>query len=84
MYPQRESVKVLLTLRGDYVEALDKLIASGAATSRSELIEKIIGAFLADLKEGRKGDSALGTLVGFILLLLGVAVIASILGGERR
>lgn len=74
--------KVLLTLRKEHVEALDALVTRGAASSRSELVGKIVGGFLADLKAKRQADTALGNLVGFLLLLLGIAAIAEILGGE--
>jgi len=73
---------VLLTLRSEHVDALDALVARGAASSRSELVDKIVGGFLSDLKARRQADTALGNLVGFILLLLGVAALVQILGGE--
>jgi len=76
------SEKVLLTLRKEHVEALDALVSKGAASSRSELVGKVVGGFLSDLKAKRQADTALGNLVGFLLLLLGVAAIAQILGGE--
>jgi len=72
----------LLTLRKEHVEALDALVSKGAASSRSELVGKVVGGFLSDLKAKRQADTALGNLVGFLLLLLGVAAIAQILGGE--
>ena len=84
MSSERATVKVLLTLRADYVEALDALVGRGAASSRSELVEKIIGGFLSDLKERRQSESALGALVGFFVFLLGVAAIASIFGEGKR
>jgi len=76
------TTRVLLTLRSDYVRAIDALVARGAASSRSELIDKIIGGFLSDLRERRQSSSALGALVGFFILLLGIAAIASIFGDE--
>ena len=76
------SEKVLLTLRKEHIDALDALVSRGAASSRSELVGKIVGGFLADLKAKRQADTALGNLVGFLLLLLGIAAIAEILGGE--
>ena len=72
----------MLTLRREHVEALDALVSKGAASSRSELVGKVVGGFLSDLKAKRQADTALGNLVGFLLLLLGVAAIAQILGGE--
>jgi len=77
-------MKVLLTLRSDYVAAIDALVTHGAASSRSELVEKIIGGFLSDLREKRQSDSALGALVGFFVLLLGIAAIASIFEGKGK
>ena len=76
------SEKVLLTLRKEHVKALDALVAKGAASSRSELTDKVVGGFLSDLKAKRQADTALGNLVGFLLLLLGAAAIAAILEGE--
>jgi len=76
--------KVLLTLRKEHVNALDALVNSGAAPSRSALVDKIIGGFLADLKARRRADTALGNLVGFFLLMLGVTAISEILGGEEE
>ena len=75
---EQEREKVLLSIRKDYLTAIDGLVTRGAAASRSELAEKIIGGFLADLREKRKPDSALGALIGFFTLLLGVAAIASL------
>lgn len=80
----RETTKVLLTLRSEYVNELDALVASGAASSRSEFVDKIVGAFLSDLRERRQAETAVGRLVGFFLLLLGIAAIAEILGGKKR
>lgn len=76
------SEKVLLTLRKEHVDVLDALVRSGAAPSRSALVDKIVGGFLADLRAQRQANTALGNLVGFFLLLLGVAAISEILGGE--
>lgn len=81
---REERIRVLLTLRKDYMHALDQLIAQGGASSRSDLVERIIGAFLSDLRQKRQQQGALGTLVGFFLLLLGAAAIASIFGGEAE
>ncbi len=72
----------MLTLRKDYMNALDELIAQGGASSRSELIERIISAFLSDLRQKRQQEGALGALVGFFLVLLGAAAIASLFGDE--
>lgn len=78
------SEKILLTLRKEHVDALDALVSSGAAPSRSALVDKIVGGFLADLRARRQADTALGNLVGFFLLLLGVAAISEIFGGEEE
>lgn len=79
------SEKVLITLRKEQVQVLDALVRNGAAPSRSDLVEKIIGGFMADLGAQKKSsDTALGNLVGFLLFLLGAAVIIEILGGEKR
>lgn len=72
------SEKVLITIRHDNLNVIDELVRRGAASSRSEMVDKIIGGFVADLRAGRKSDSALGNLVGFLLLLLGVAIISEI------
>lgn len=74
------SEKVLITLRQDNLNAIDELVRHGAASSRSEMVDKIVGGFVADLRARRQSDSALGNLVGFLLLMLGVAVIAEIFG----
>jgi metal-responsive CopG/Arc/MetJ family transcriptional regulator len=81
---QEERVRVLLTLRKDYMEALDKLIDKGVASSRSELFERIVGAYLSDLKAKRQQEGALGALVGFSLLLIGAAAVAAIFGGDSE
>ena len=71
--------RVIVTLRKDYVNALDELVKRGIAPSRNSLIERIIGGFLSDLKEKRQtGNSALGNLIGFILLMVGIGIVASI------
>jgi len=77
-----ERMRVLLTLRRDYMNSLDQIIAEGGASSRSDLVERIIGAFLSDLQQERQREGALGALVGFFVLLLGAAAIASIFGNE--
>lgn len=74
------SEKVLITLRQDNLNIIDELVRHGAASSRSEMVDKIIGGFVADLRDRRQSASALGNLVGFLLLLLGLAAIAEIFG----
>jgi len=80
---REQRIRVLLTLRKDYIDALDQLIARGTASSRSDMVERIIGAFLSDLRQQREQQGALGALVGFVMLLLGAAAIASIFGGDE-
>lgn len=81
---KEERIRVLLTLRKDYMDALDQLIAQGGASSRSDMVERIIGAFLSDLKQKRQQQGALGALVGFFLLMLGAAAVASIFAGGEK
>jgi metal-responsive CopG/Arc/MetJ family transcriptional regulator len=73
----------MISVRRDYLREIDALVAVGAAPNRSALIEKVTGSFLQDLKLKRMNqDTALGSFVGFLLLLLGAAAIAKIFGGE--
>jgi metal-responsive CopG/Arc/MetJ family transcriptional regulator len=77
--------RIIITLPEENVQALDGLVQHGIAPSRNALIEKIIAGFLSDVKERRQAkNSALGNLVGFILLLLGLGVIASIFGESEK
>ena len=66
------------------MEALDQIIAQGGASSRSALIERMIGAFLRDLRLQRQQQGALGALVGFFLLMLGAAAVASIFEDDEE
>jgi len=67
----------------NYVHQLDELVRLGVSPSRNALVEKIVGGFLSDLKDQRKSDnSAMGSLIGFILFMVGVGIIASIFKGE--
>ena len=78
------SEKVLITLRQEHLKAIDELVSHGAASSRSEMVNKIVGGFLADLRAGKQDkDTALGNLSGFLLLLFGLAAIAKILGDDK-
>lgn len=78
-----ENQRIIVTLREDYVKALDKMVDKGVAPSRNALIQRIVAGFLSDVQGERKSqDSALGALAGFVLLMVGVGVIASILGDE--
>lgn len=73
--------RIIVTLRDDYVNALDTMVTSGVAPSRNALVQRIVAGFLSDVKEERATqDSALGALAGFALLMVGIGVIASILG----
>ena len=75
--------RVLITLPVEYIEQLDGLVEYGVAPSRNAMVEKIIASFLSDLQNKRQtSDSALGNLIGFILLLVGVRIIASLFKGE--
>lgn len=80
--------RIIITLPDERVKALDDLVRKGAASSRNELIDKIVTGFLTDLeKSGRKEQtippqSAMGALITFFLLVLGAAAIAEIFGGE--
>ena len=75
------TTRVILNMRSDYVQQLDNLVDAGVAPSRNALIERIIGGFLSDVKERRQSEnSALGSLVGFIILLVGIRLIGEIFG----
>ncbi len=78
-----ENQRIIVTLREDYVEALDAMVEKGVSPSRNALIQRIVAGFLSDVQGERKSqDSALGALAGFALLMVGVGVVASILGDE--
>ena len=75
-----DNQRIIVTLRDDYVQALDTMVKRGVAPSRNALIQRIVAGFLSDVKEERPTqDSALGALVGFALLMVGLGVIAGIL-----
>ena len=85
---QPASKQVMLTMRADHVEALDALVNVGVASNRSELVDKIVGGFIADLKKGQQPNqqnqqSALGNLIAFLLIVVGIAAIAEALGGKN-
>jgi hypothetical protein len=84
---QPQGKQVLLTLRSDHVEQLDSLVRAGAASNRSELVDKVVGGFLADLRNGQQNQqsqqSALGSLIAFILIVVGMATILKALGGKN-
>ena len=75
--------QVLLSLRADNVDAIDRLVASGAARSRSELVDRIVGGFIADLRNQKQSQTALGNLIAFLLMVVGIAAILKALGGEK-
>lgn len=76
-----ENQRIIVTLREDYVKALDTMVTSGVAPSRNALIQRIVAGFLSDVKKQRSTqDSALGALAGFVLLMVGIGAIVSILG----
>ena len=78
-----DNQRIIVTLREDYVEALDAMVENGVSPSRNALIQRIVAGFLSDVqKERQSQDSAMGALAGFALLMVGVGVLASILGDE--
>ena len=78
-----DNQRIIVTLPDDYVKALDIMVEKGVSTSRNALIQRIVAGFLSDVKEERRSqDSALGALAGFALLMVGIGVIATILGEE--
>ncbi len=78
-----------MTLPDEEAEILDALADQGMASSRNALVQQIIHAFIADIREKRAREnpqymqSALGSLVGAFLFGVGVAVLAEIFGGEN-
>ena len=75
--------KIMISIRKDYLRDINVLVANGAAPNRSALVEKVMGSFLKDMREQRTNqNTALGAFVGFLLLLLGAAAVAELLGGE--
>ena len=83
MNEETNKEKVLISIRRDYLHDIDALVGKGAAPNRSALVEKVVGSFLQDLRQQRtNSNTALGALVGFLLLLIGVAAISELLGGE--
>ena len=79
--------QVLLTMRADYVDALDNLVRSGAGSNRSDLMNKIVGGFIADLRNKQnpaqnQQETALGNFIAFLLMVVGLAAILKALGGK--
>ena len=80
--------RLLVTLPDDQVDILERLVHQGASPSRNALIQQIIAAFIADLRNQRPKqnpnflESALGALAGVFLFGLGVVALKEILGGE--
>jgi len=82
MSEETNKEKVLISIRRDYLADIDALVGRGAAPNRSALIEKVVGSFIQDLRQQRaNANTALGAFVGFLLLLIGAAAIAELLGG---
>ena len=84
--PQSPTKQVLLTLRTDHVSQLDNLVVAGAASNRSELVDKVVGGFLADLRNKpnqQNQESALANLIAFILIVVGIAAILKALGAKN-
>ena len=80
---QPATKQILLTVRSEYVDDLDRLVASGAAANRSELVDKIVGGFIADLRNRQtpqNQQSALGNFIAFLLIVVGIAAIIKALG----
>jgi len=83
---QSSTKQVLLTLRSDHVNQLDNLVGAGAASNRSELVDKVVGGFLADLRNKpnpQNQESALTNLIAFILIVVGIAAILKALGAKN-
>ena len=80
---QPATKQILLTVRSEYVDDLDRLVASWAAANRSELVDKIVGGFIADLRNRQtpqNQQSALGNFIAFLLIVVGIAAIIKALG----
>jgi len=85
--PQPARKQIMLTLSEDNVEALNALVKVGVARDRSELVDKIVGGFIADLRKGQQPQqqnqqSALGNFIAFLLIVVGIAAIVKALGGR--
>ncbi len=77
-----KTTKLLITLRKDYLEAIDEIVTQGGAKTRSGFIEKVIGGFLSDLHPDKPDqDSALDGLSKFFLGVLGGGAIIALLQG---
>jgi len=77
----------MLTLSTDNIGALDSLVRVGVARDRSELVDKLVGGFVADLRKGQQPtqqnqQSALGNFIAFLLIVVGIAAIVKALGGN--
>lgn len=81
--------RIIVTLPDEEVEILDTMVDKGMAPSRNALINRVIHAFLTDLRERRPREnpdflqSALGALAGAFLFGLGIAMLKEIFGGEN-
>ncbi|NHJ15184.1 MAG: hypothetical protein EAX95_15995 [Candidatus Thorarchaeota archaeon] len=86
--------KVLVTLPEEHVRVIDGLVRSGAAPTRSALIQQIIGAFVAETNKMRKTpqvysepqtiENALEALIAYFLYSLGKAVIDGLFEGGKK
>ena len=82
-------MRLLATLPDDQVAILDELVRRGESPSRNALIQRIIAAFISDLRNKRPNknpkllESAFGALVGGFLFGLGIAAFAEIFGGDE-
>ncbi len=86
---QPASKQVMLTMRSDHVNALDALVQVGVAANRSELVDKIVGGFIADLQKQQQPNpqnqqSALGNFIAFLLIVVGIAAIVDALSGRKK
>lgn len=62
-------MKILISLPEELVRKLDTLVAKSADSSRSALINRIIVGFISDLEEKRICESAVGSLIKYLLLI---------------
>ncbi len=63
------------------------MVGVGAARDRSELVDKIVGGFLADIRprpnpQEQPNQGALGAFIAFILMIIGAAAIVKALGSK--
>ena len=81
-------MRFLVSLPNEQVRILDELVNQGYSPSRNALVQRIVAAFIADLRDKRPQkkpellESAFGALVGGFLFALGVAAFQELFGGE--